>query len=188
MRTVFWLVFVVALLASSPGCDSSESVPEVDADAEVNGRRDAERGRAGARAEPRDRDSSVRPDVDPDAQVQPQDAGADARAAADRDSEADVDGSGADSDGGVDTGGSGIRYAGGDGSACEHAVVILGARSSFEGIRAEYDWLNKHYPGAEVLGQALARCGEHWADILSIRTAQGETREVYFDIDDFFGK
>ena len=174
MRSTCWLVFIVALVASSPGCDSSESDPQHDADADADsGGRDAGRDRT----DPSEQDSSVRPELD----AGPEDASVDAGKPAARDAEPE-------DDGGVEEGVGGIRYAGGDGSSCEQAVVILGAAGEFQGISAEYAWLNKHYPGYRVLDQALVLCADHWADILGIRTAQGTGRDVYFDIEDFFGK
>lgn len=181
MRRTCWLVFIVALVASLLGCDASESDSEHDVDADVDsGRRDAGRSRTGNRAVPGDQDSSVRPEMDAGRPSRVEDAGADVGKPTVRDAEPDADG-------GAEEGAGGIRYDGGDGSSCEQAVVILGAKSEFEGIGAEYDWLGRHYPGSEVLEQALGQCDGHWADILSIRTAQGESREVYFDIEEFFG-
>lgn len=81
-----------------------------------------------------------------------------------------------------------LRYEGGDGSSCETAIIILGAQSHFGGIGAEYAWLATHYPGYTLLMQALGMCGEHYADIMSIRTAAGMELDVYFDIEDFFDK
>ena len=88
---------------------------------------------------------------------------------------------------GSSAGPSNATYSGGDGSSCAQAVVIKGV-SDFEGVAAEYAWLRKRYPGAEVLGQALTKCGEHPADQLTIKTADGAQKELFFDISDFFGK
>lgn len=97
------------------------------------------------------------------------------------------DDGGDDSDGGSDNAPPGISYAGGDGSSCETAVIILGAESDFAGVAAEYAWLDEHYPGSAVLGQSLGLCGDHHADIIHIRTLAGAERDVYFDIEAFFG-
>jgi hypothetical protein len=94
-----------------------------------------------------------------------------------------------EADAGSEDGGlSQIRFEGGDGSSCEMAIVILGAASDFEGVGAEYGWLAVHYPGYELLRQALSTCGDHFVDILRIRTTDGAEFDVYFDIDDFFGE
>ena len=75
----------------------------------------------------------------------------------------------------------------GDGSSCDQAVVIHADNES-EGVRAEYAWLEQHYPGYQRKSQALIQCGERPADQLSIVTADGESIDVYFDISEYFGK
>jgi hypothetical protein len=70
---------------------------------------------------------------------------------------------------------------------CAHAIVIT-ASSETEGIKAEYQWLKDHHPGAVVLGQALSSCGDHAVDRLAIREADGKEGELYFDIGAFFGR
>jgi len=97
------------------------------------------------------------------------------------------DDAGADDDAGWD-GIADVTYAGGNGTSCDEAVIILGAGSELEGVFAEYVWLDEHYPGYDVLGQALSFCGDDRVDILHIRTRGGTERDIYFDIDDFFGK
>jgi hypothetical protein len=179
MRTVYRFILVSALFAGALGCDSSDSEPDNDAAADGGGR-DAHRDDAAIRQTPLDRDSSVRPTAEAGRRSSAMDAGKDAGRRDDGDG-------GADSDGGADPGGGGLRYAGGDGTSCEKAVVIWGADGELQGVRAEYAWLREYYPGYTLVSQALGMCGEHWADILSIRTASGATLDVYFDIEDFFG-
>ncbi len=60
-------------------------------------------------------------------------------------------------------------------------------RSSFEGIRWEYEWVAKNRPGWVVEGQALAENGSRTYDILTLRKGK-QTEDVYFDITSFFGK
>jgi uncharacterized protein YceK len=68
-----------------------------------------------------------------------------------------------------------------DGSSIEKAVIV-------NSIREEYQWVQKHFPGARVTRQALIeRRGKHY-DELTFITPSGETRKVYFDINSFFGK
>ena len=38
-------------------------------------------------------------------------------------------------------------YAGGDGSSIRQAIVIIGAEDNIAGVRAEYSWLLKQFPG-----------------------------------------
>ena len=83
---------------------------------------------------------------------------------------------------------SAVSFAGGDGSDCATAVQVLGAANSRVGVEAEYAWLRQYHPGHQVMGQALIECSGRPADRLSIRTADGATRDVYFDVSDFFGK
>jgi hypothetical protein len=92
----------------------------------------------------------------------------------------------ADADGGLD--GEEIRYAGGNGMSCEHAVLILGASDDLSGVLAEYRWINEHYPGVYVVKQWLTDCAGEPADVLRIRTPGGDTLDVYFNIRDFFGR
>ena len=81
-----------------------------------------------------------------------------------------------------------VTYAGGDGSTQEKAVIIKGAKDSTIGIRAEYDWVAKKYPGYQRKGQSLHKVDGKSYDVLEIVTKDGKEVEVYFDITDFFGK
>ena len=68
-----------------------------------------------------------------------------------------------------------------DGSSKEKAIVV-------KSIGEEYDWIKKHYPGSTVQGQALiSDKGKHF-DLLKFTIADGTKKEVYFDINSFFGK
>lgn len=56
------------------------------------------------------------------------------------------------------------------------------------GIDAEYKWIRDRYPGSRNLQQVLQMVnGKHY-DALTIETADGETKTVYFDITHFYGK
>jgi hypothetical protein len=81
-----------------------------------------------------------------------------------------------------------VSYGGGDGTSCEAAVVIHGARNENDGVAAEYAWLKQHHPKAAVQGQALTECQGHPADSLRILGSDGQTREVFFDVNEYFGK
>ncbi len=53
---------------------------------------------------------------------------------------------------------------------------------------AEWRWLRSHFPGFVNFQQ---RCLKHEGkryDIISLRTASGEDKTIYFDISAFFGK
>ena len=79
----------------------------------------------------------------------------------------------------------GIVYEGGDGSSMKNAVVIRGTLNSGEGIRAEYDWINKMHPGWVNRRQSLRsdKKGNYY-DVITYSTPQGN-RTVYFNITDF---
>ncbi len=81
-----------------------------------------------------------------------------------------------------------ITYEGGDGSTMEKAIIIKGAKSSEDGVPAEYAYLKKKYKNHEVISQGLMSKDGKSYDLINIKTAKGETIGIYFDITDFFGK
>ncbi|RPJ10950.1 MAG: hypothetical protein EHM36_02440, partial [Deltaproteobacteria bacterium] len=74
-----------------------------------------------------------------------------------------------------------VTYGGRDGSSIEKAVVIRGVKDTLSGIRAERQWLAKHYPGYKKVRQSLFHKDERSYDLIEISTAAGEAREIYFD-------
>lgn len=68
------------------------------------------------------------------------------------------------------------------GSTFETAVVV-------SSVAEEYQWLRKYYPGYDFIMQALVSddTGKYY-DILTFKTADGEKKSIYFDINSFFGK
>ncbi len=81
-----------------------------------------------------------------------------------------------------------IVYEGGDGSSIEKAVIIKNAKNTMEGVRAESDWIAKVHPGWKKGNQALiSHNGRHY-DRIQYTTPSGETKTIYFDITEFFGK
>lgn len=81
-----------------------------------------------------------------------------------------------------------IRFEGGNGSALEQAVVILGAENTKQGIAAEKAWLEWKYQGSAKQGQQLTSVEERHYDVISIKLSDGSDLEIWFDITDFFGK
>lgn len=87
----------------------------------------------------------------------------------------------------------GVTFEGGDGLSMEDAVVIVGARSEMEGIRAESDWISQNY-GIEDTdwienAQYLIEGDSSYYDKLDVYlVSSDETIEIWFNIDDFFGK
>lgn len=81
----------------------------------------------------------------------------------------------------------GIRFTGGDGSSVEKAVVIRGATES-TGIRAEYLWLDAHFPEWKLHDQSTLNRGKQIYDVMNFTMPDGSHHTAYFDISGFFGK
>lgn len=84
-----------------------------------------------------------------------------------------------------------IKYEGGLGTSIEDAVIIKGAKSSFDGIPSEYIYLESRHGKRglqwKMLSQSLVHEGKKSYDILKI-VKQRDTMDVYFDITAFYGK
>ncbi|MEO5914200.1 MAG: hypothetical protein ABIS50_08205 [Luteolibacter sp.] len=80
-----------------------------------------------------------------------------------------------------------VAVSSGVGSSYRNAITI-NARSEAEGVPAEYEWLEAHFPGSKVLGQSLANNAGKAYDVMHVQLASGQKRDVYFDISGFFGK
>jgi len=74
-----------------------------------------------------------------------------------------------------------------DGSSYEKAIII-NERSESKGVGAEYAWLRQNYPGYISKGQSLNFNEKKPYDIITILTAKGIEKKIYFDISKFFGK
>lgn len=57
-----------------------------------------------------------------------------------------------------------------------------------ESVHAERQWVERHYPGARVVAQALVRHEERPFDVLTVQLPSGELRDVHFDISAFYGR
>lgn len=68
-----------------------------------------------------------------------------------------------------------------DGSSYEKAIIV-------KSIKAEYEWLAENYLGYKMIMQELREYKKKPYDILTVKTADGIKREIYFDISSFFGK
>ena len=77
---------------------------------------------------------------------------------------------------------------GGDGSSIERAVVIKNAKNEVEGVDAEAKWVRKVHPGWRKGNQALMNKKGKSYDRIDYMTPDGETKTLYFEITDFFGK
>jgi predicted Zn-dependent protease len=74
-----------------------------------------------------------------------------------------------------------------DGSSYEKAVVIK-KKHELKGVNAEYVWLRHNYPGYRSKGQSLNFNENKSYDIITIVTADGIEKKIYFDISKFYGK
>jgi len=84
----------------------------------------------------------------------------------------------------------GITYSGGDGSAPGEAIVIEGACSHVEGIRAEKRYIARRFgeEGSDLrLQNQSLFVKDNWVvDELTVEITSGETEILYFEISDFF--
>ncbi|MBK8982599.1 MAG: hypothetical protein IPM38_09845 [Ignavibacteria bacterium] len=82
-------------------------------------------------------------------------------------------------------------FAGGDGTSFENAVIIK-AKTSSEGISNEYMFISMLYGNPdkdwELLKQSLADHQNKSYDVMKIKLKNGEVKEVFFDITNFYGK
>jgi hypothetical protein len=85
-----------------------------------------------------------------------------------------------------------MTYKGGNGLDSKEAIIIVGAKDELEGIDGEYIWLEEKYGeqdfGWELIDQQSIDEGDKKYDILKIKFLNGEEREFWFDITDFYGK
>jgi hypothetical protein len=86
----------------------------------------------------------------------------------------------------VETAGAAPTFQGGDGSNCEHAIVIRGAANEWEGVASEYRYLEERHPGWTLKGQSLVRSGDRSYDLLEFASADGTARRACFDISEFY--
>ena len=81
-----------------------------------------------------------------------------------------------------------MQYRGDDGSTKEKAIVILDAENEFEGVDAEYVYLENKYAEVEVESQTYIGDEDRSYDVLDIKLANGSKKEIWFDITGFYGK
>jgi hypothetical protein len=74
------------------------------------------------------------------------------------------------------------------GASMETAIVLEGATNTFNGIAAEHAYAQKHYPGWRWQTQGLMSNGGRHYDVIQMIGPKGETKTIYFDITDWFGK
>ena len=74
-----------------------------------------------------------------------------------------------------------------DGATTETAIVVQ-ASNEFEGVDAEYGYLQDHYPGWQHEQQSLIQENGKVYDRIEIVGPDGIRKSIYFDITDWFGK
>ena len=79
-----------------------------------------------------------------------------------------------------------VSYSGGKGTSIEDAVIIKAA-NTMEGILAEREYIERHFPGWQKKAQTLLDKGKRVYD--EIKICRGLTcKSLYFDVTSFFGK
>ena len=75
-----------------------------------------------------------------------------------------------------------------DGSSIERAIILEGVSNEIDGVRAEHAEIKKRFPDWQWESQGLLppTNGRHY-DAISLSKG-AETKTVYFDITDWFGK
>ncbi|MGF6148154.1 Uncharacterised protein [Kingella potus] len=74
-----------------------------------------------------------------------------------------------------------------DGSSMARAVKIH-ENDTVRGIAAENKWIAENLPQYRKVGQALMQDQTGIYDKITVQSADGSTRDVYFEISEFFGR
>lgn len=84
-----------------------------------------------------------------------------------------------------------IRYTQGDGTSQRNAIKIIGAKTDWDGVDAEYYLIRKIFQIIdkkwELLFQELFSDDKHSYDRLVLRDEDGKVSDLWFDITDFYG-
>jgi hypothetical protein len=81
---------------------------------------------------------------------------------------------------------SGSRFAGGDGTSADQAVVVL-ADTEDEGIDLEHHWTFDHYGRFRKVRGGLASADGRHFDVITVELADHTEKTIYFDITAFYG-
>jgi hypothetical protein len=74
------------------------------------------------------------------------------------------------------------------GSSYDTAIVLEEAKNEMSGIEAEHSYIATHYPGWRQAVQSLLNHDGRIYDRIEIVGPKGETKSLYFDITNWFGK
>jgi hypothetical protein len=66
-------------------------------------------------------------------------------------------------------------------------ALLVNAVNEFEGVTAEYLWIDFHYPRHTLETQQLEFSGDRPYDVMTLRAPNGTLKKIYFDIDSFYG-
>ncbi len=79
-----------------------------------------------------------------------------------------------------------------NGESIQDAIVILNVTSHFEGITAEYEYIERKFgirgKDWELEMQSLVIEGDKFYDRMELKLFDGTRKTIYFDITSFFGK
>ena len=78
-------------------------------------------------------------------------------------------------------------YVGGNGLSLEQAIFFPNAKSSMDGIPLEGKWIADKYPNSKKHSQAIINSKKKLYDKITIKTAKGEEKHIYFDMTSWFG-
>ena len=74
------------------------------------------------------------------------------------------------------------------GSSYDTAIVLDGAKDEMSGIGAEHSYIAAHFPGWRLKEQSLLNQNSRIYDRIDIIGPTGQTKSLYFDITEWFGK
>jgi hypothetical protein len=80
-----------------------------------------------------------------------------------------------------------VTYSGGKGLKIEDPVVVNAPNEEL-GVKAEYAYIARNFPGAKVASQSLSNVGDKPFDVLEMVSQDGKKFTLFFDISSFFGK
>lgn len=66
--------------------------------------------------------------------------------------------------------------------------VVIRVTTERAGLDEEYKWLSKNYPGYSLIRRKQVTQGGKHFDIVSIRTRDGQQKDIYFDTTAFVPK
>jgi len=78
--------------------------------------------------------------------------------------------------------------ASGKGLSPDDAIVLDGVSNEIDGVGAEHLYTDQHEAGWTWQRQALVQNGGRVYDVIDLTGPGGETKSIYFDITDWFGK